>query len=162
MNKEDANNLSINLDVLNRIEKINSLVSTTVRYIENDVYLVEGSKIWLNSTFSLHLYTFLLKAMCYLYQDKENWLEELKEENTNEGTYASSFIPQFSIIISKHLKSLFNKGLSVHGYPEDYNSISFIHDNSGVMTLFRKEASYYLSTKNNGYYKRLIKLFGKL
>lgn len=159
---KEASFLLQNLNILNKLEKNNRFACTTVRKVTDNIYLVEGSNMWMNSTFSLHLYTFLLKAMCYEYQDNSKWLEELKKENTNEGNYACSFIPQFETIISKHLKSLFNKGTSVHGYHEDYTYVTYIHDNGGVQTLFRIGANNFVSTKGNEYYKRLVKILEKL
>lgn len=162
MNEEDVTNLSTNLNILNKIEKDNRLVSTIIKHVEKNVYLVEGSKMWMNNTFSLHLYTFLLKAMCYEYKDNDKWIKELQKEDTNEGRYAKSFIPQFESIVSKYLKTLFNKGSSVHGYTEEYTSVTYIHDCGGVQTLFRIGANNFVSTKSNKYYKRLVKILEKL
>ncbi len=159
---KDIEYLLSNLSILNTIEKSNKFYPTVLRKIEKDIYLVEGSKLWLNNTFSLHLYTFLLKAMAYDYHDKDNWLGELKQRYTNEGEYASRFIPQFESIIYISLKKLFGKGISVHGYLKKDADIAFLHDNSGILTLFRKEASNFINTQNNEYYKRLVKLLTKV
>lgn len=159
---KDIEYLLSNLSILNTIEKNNKFYPTILRKIEKDIYLVEGSKLWLNSTFSLHLYTFLLKAMTYEYHDKDNWLEELKQSYTNEGEYANRFIPQFEDIIYISLKKLFTKGISVHGYLKKDWDIAFLHNNSGILTLFRKEASNFINTQNNEYYKRLVKLLTKV
>lgn len=160
-NLEDVEYLLHNLFRLNNIERSNGLLRTTIKKVEEDTYLVEGSKMWLNSTFSLHLYTFLLKVMSYKYLDDWNWFEELKEEETNEGKYARQFIPEFLDVVGGHLKSLFKKSSTTHGYTKEYQNVTFIHDNGGALTLFRKEAENFVSTTTNEYYKRLVKIIKK-
>lgn len=154
INDEDKNNLINNLDILHEIEHNNKLIRTEITHVDDNTLLVEGSKVWLNSTFSLHLYTFLLKAISYEYE--HNWFEELKDKETNEANYARSLTPSFLKIINSNIKSIFRKGTTVHGYNES-PSLTFLHDNGGVVTLFGKGVGNVYKVANNEYYKRLTK-----
>jgi len=162
---KDVKNFLTNIHILHDIEASNRYGLTKFTLVKNKIFLIEGSKMWQNTTFSLSLYTFLLKVLGYEFEKASafsvvNWLKEIKEKATNEGQYARQFISEFEEILYTKLKQLFSKPTTVHGYEPNYSYVTYVHDNGGVLSLFKTSAAMYDSINNNIYYQRLTKLLG--
>lgn len=159
--EQDITNFKSNLRLLRKIEKNNYLITTRLQHVQDNIYLVETDKFWQVSTFSLHLYAFLIKAFSYSYTKKKDWVAELAAQWTTEGRYTAQFIPEFEKIINTDLFQLFYGEETVHGYKGTPN-IKFLHDNTGVLTLFKKE-QYVELVKTNIFYKNLQEILsGKI
>jgi len=158
----DVENFLKNIPILHGIEESNGIPLSKFTFVKKNIFLVEGSKMWQNTTFSLSLYTYLIKILGYEILDGEHWFLKIKQQATNEGQYANQFIPQFEQILYLYLKKLFARPITVDGFEDKFSYVSYIHDNGGVVSLFKNGAYFFSSIKNNDYYQRLTKIIKEL
>jgi hypothetical protein len=157
--EEDAENIESNLSILRSIENNNNLKQSTLTKIRKNIYVYEGDAFWLNSCFSLNIYTFLIKIMGYSFSNKENWINEMKSRYPyyTESNYLKKLIPEFNTIINNHLVSIFSSPKTIHGYSLEVGTYRmYLHNNGGVVTLFDKSAQYLKPMLNNDFYKKMI------
>ena len=155
-NEWDAANLEKNIIILHAIEESNGLEKTIFTRIKKNRYLYEGDSFWLNTTFSLHIYTFLIKCMGYTFDDVAKWdvIMAAGYSTSTEGKYICSFIHNWKEILDKNLKQIFLNPTTCHGHHPVYDEDYYLHNNSGIYTLFNKDAGILLQ-KDNTYFKRM-------
>ena len=155
---EDRDTIIDNIGLLWDIEKTNNIKRTIFYGVEGELY-IEASPIWLQSTFGISLYTFLIKALAYQYNDYNTWIEELAKQDTNEGKYVSPNVKEFKLLLLNIKKVILHKK-TVSGYSKDYG-YRYIHNNSGLVTLLEPSKKNLKDIAENPYRKVMDTLIGE-
>jgi len=155
---EDRDTLIENIILLWEIEKVNKIKRTNYYVLKGGLY-IEASPIWLQSTFGISLYTFLIKALAYQYNDYNTWIEELAKQDTNEGKYVSPNVKEFKLLLLNIKKVILHKK-TVSGYSKDYG-YHYIHNNSGLVTLLEPSKKNLKDIAENPYRKVMDTLIGE-
>jgi hypothetical protein len=131
-----------NIPFLSNVEK-NASLSPTVFYEDEKTgkLILEGDSFWCSNSVLVSLYTFLHRLMCY---------EKMQPKDGNDAKYLANL----QVPLDKILKQLPSLGgtSSFHGWEKDA-SISRIHNNSGVQSIFGK-APYF--QKDSGLYQEYV------
>lgn len=104
---------------------------------EDLVVMVTADKVWQQTTVGISLLSFILKGLCWSFEENlENPIDAIasteKEINkpTKEARYVLGFEKEVTELL-KNLKRLTAKHKYVHGWPNQDEHISRVHNNSG-------------------------------
>lgn len=146
-----------NICILHEIEQKNRLVRTkAIPVPDKNELIVEGSTFWLKATFSLHLYTYLLKVICFEYEDTLSWQYEIMTFDSNESYYMRQITPKKFSLLVNNLRMIFKAHSTVHGYREP--TLNLIHNSGGVQTIGTVGKYSPPQVKENTYVKRFLRI----
>lgn len=136
-NKDEFKNIIDNLHLLNKIEEKNGFEKSILTQIEDDVWMIEGDIIWTESSFTVSLYTFFIKCLCYKHKDN-NLFSNLG--TTNESTYYEQVKTSLTPILYR-LREVFEQTTTPSGRinEEEDKEISQgnLHNNSGIVAVLK-------------------------
>lgn len=136
LDEEEQENLFNNLSILNMIEESLGQDKTQIFTTDkNNIFFIEGSNWWLQTTIHLSFYTFLIKCLLYKYNNLTFWKEELKKIHSNEANYMRSLYPVYDKFIS-FLTTLKNTH-KVSGW--DNIDLETLHNYSGFFSIVAPE-----------------------
>ena len=137
-NLETLNLFLINNLLLNSIEEQNNIQKTTFSRIEDTILLSEGDPFWMKAIFLISLYSFLFKVMCYNYINKDNWIETVSKQATNEGGYIRSVGPDRLAFFLQNLRSIIDPYFGVTGYESKIDvCVTYCHHNCGFVATLK-------------------------
>lgn len=146
--KEFSKKIVCCADFLEKVCSRLNLIKTTVFEVENlperkryencGIFLLEGSKMWMNSPSLLSMYSLLIRCgMCHTIGDNiEKTLEGVKEGTIKYGNKDASQLRSAYPAIEKILKLGYRKFFyidSIKNYPKQ--SIDTIHNDTGISSL---------------------------
>lgn len=124
-----------NLTLLNKIELENKISRTKLIKIKDFTYLIIGSPLWNKHTWTISLYSFLIKAYALT--------NDFNKLTSNEGYYWSALNNKYYEHLLANLKSYINKKQPVifHSIRKKPNffTLSTAHDKSGIVSLLSSQ-----------------------
>lgn len=132
LDKKEQENLFNNFSILNMIEESLGQNKTQIFTTDkNNIFFIEGSNWWLQTTIHLSFYTFLIKCLLYKYNNLTFWKEELGKIHSSEANYMRSLYPVYDKFIS-FLATLKNTH-KVSGW--DNIDLETLHNFSGFLSI---------------------------
>jgi len=141
------------LGIIHCVEKYAGIKPITVLYQtakDADIYVFRGSKEWMDSTFMISLYTFLIRlgGKKLKVANKDTLYEELKKiESTgsdNDARYLKTVLPYLFRIVDNRAKLKYKKGQK---YFFQDQTIGTFHAYSGIVAICRQAANNHIDTR---------------
>ncbi len=149
-------NFQDNFSILTDIEKAIGWSPTYPELVnypgKEQIVWVSGDRRWQHCALALSLYTYLIKCLTYEIKDKAKWMEEIKAQPTNEGSYMD--VAYMSWLLPR-LDKVIDKYTTFSGFQDQKGmDIGTIHNWTG----FKSMMSLIGPTKKvDEYYKKMYK-----